>query len=52
MYLDVRCEDTNDHACLANIMEVGAERNQVPALGDNLYMVRNQPDSVLLSYRS
>ena len=25
MYLDVRCEDTNDHACLANIMEVRAE---------------------------
>lgn len=26
MYLDARCEDTNDHACLANIMEVIAER--------------------------
>lgn len=26
MYLDARCEDTNDHACLANMMEVRAER--------------------------
>lgn len=52
MYLDARCEDTDDHACLANITEVRAEKETRYLHLVSLYMVRNQPDSVLLGYRS
>ena len=48
MYLDARCEDTDDHACLANITEVRAEKETRYLHLVSLYMVRNQPDSVLL----